>query len=52
MAEAGATPATGNADQLEIVDEVKTEIFCGSRQIAQAAVAALKEVRFGVRSYD
>jgi hypothetical protein len=43
VAEAGADPHTGAVGQLEKVDESRVEILCQSREIAKAAVAALKK---------
>lgn len=43
VAEAGAAPHTGAVGQLEKVKEYRVEIFCHSRDVAKAAVAALKK---------
>ncbi|KAJ2900292.1 hypothetical protein MKZ38_002510 [Zalerion maritima] len=42
VSEAGADPHTGETDQLERVLEYKVEILCEGRNVAKAAVAALK----------
>ena len=43
VAEAGADPHTGSAGQLERVLEYRVEILCEGRDLATAAVAALKK---------
>ena len=40
--EAGADPHTGQTGQLERVLEYRVEILCEGRNVAKAAVAALK----------
>ncbi|TEA13640.1 GTP cyclohydrolase 1 type 2-like protein [Colletotrichum sidae] len=42
IAAAGADPHTGAVDQLERVLEYRVEILCVGRDVAKAAVAALK----------
>ncbi|GKT54976.1 hypothetical protein ColTof4_08164 [Colletotrichum tofieldiae] len=42
VAAAGADPHTGAVDQLERVLEYRVEILCVGRDVAKAAVAALK----------
>ncbi|KAI3529782.1 hypothetical protein CABS01_16074 [Colletotrichum abscissum] len=44
VAAAGADPHTGAVDQLERVLEYRVEILCSDRNVARAAVAALKSV--------
>ena len=44
VAEAGAVPHTGSVGQLENVLEYRVEIFCAGRDVAKAAVAALKRL--------
>lgn len=39
----GAKPATGQIGKLEVGEEIRVEVFCGSEQIAREAVKVLKE---------
>jgi len=39
----GAKPATGEVGKLEVGEEVRVEVFCGSEAIAMKAIKGLKE---------
>ncbi|KAF4864269.1 GTP cyclohydrolase 1 type 2-like protein [Colletotrichum siamense] len=53
VAAAGAVPHTGAVDQLEQLLEYKVEVMCAGRDVAKAAVAALKSAHpFEVPAYE
>ncbi|KAK2065803.1 hypothetical protein LY76DRAFT_640552 [Colletotrichum caudatum] len=53
VAAAGAVPHTGAVDQLERVLEYRVEILCVGRDVAKAAVAALKSAHpYEVPAYE
>ncbi|KAI1504335.1 hypothetical protein F5X99DRAFT_35987 [Biscogniauxia marginata] len=53
VADAGADPHTGSAGQLERVLEYRVEILCEGRDVAKAAVAALKKAHpYEVPAYE